>query len=551
MAHRTTAARVATADSTTTQALVAVALGALVALAILWLALAAPALAADGVRLLPALDPLADNWQDQPRVSGPVVVFCAMPDVGEQTVYACNAGAVSPAPWSMRALPGGALLMGEQMQPTVLTRGDVVRVVWTQVDGVGDLDLYLWEGSKTGVAAPGFPMKLVDHAYGRNAADPSIGVAMVGGGSLVKAVDNVIVAWSDGPSINGTGGIAVVRWLNLSADTDTDGTPDYKDTEFDPKTAGTQADPAAAASQWQPDVGPKGVYWLDARTEDAAFLQTSIGRLNLEGATPTAGLFHSEAAGSGFDAECVRATAVGAAWLRIADYVSGAEPVANAVGGTMKVVTFLNDPSEFDVEGGAYALTEGHGGTTSGDPDVVFYTPSVGQTVGVCTAGNDIYDQYKAQKQPAISAAPGGYRVVWADPRDSTGPSDEHMTIFQALVPTVTISANRVTRRLGDSVTFTAKVTPSFRGSPVKFQTGARHSMTSGLGTSVWFTNLRTRKTKALGAGSKTTWTCTPTAKGTYYWRVSFGGGSRYVSKAGYGANHVPAVSRWLKIVVK
>jgi hypothetical protein len=511
-----------------------------VTLALLLLVVVSPALAADGVRLLPTLDPLADSWQDQAKVSGPIVVFCASPPAGEQTVFACNAGAVSPAPWSMRGL-----LAGTQLQPCVLTRGEVVRIVWAQYDASDELDLYLWEGSKTGVAASGFPMKLVDHAYGRNAADPSIGVARVG------AEDHVIVAWSDGPSIHGAG-FAVVRWLDLSVDTDTDGTPDYKDTEFDPKTAGTQADPSAAATQWQPDVGPKGVFWLDARTQDPGALETSLGRLDLSGTAPLAALFHSEAAGSGFDAENVRATATGAAWLRSADYPgSGREPVAEAVGAAMKVVQFLGDPGEFDVEDGAYALTGGHDGATDLDADVFFYTPSVGQKVGVCTVGADLYDEYKAQQEPAISAAPGGYRVVWADPRYSTGTLDEHMTIFQALVPTVTISVNRTAIRLGASVMFTAKVTPSFRGSPVKFQTGARHSMASGFGTSVWFTNLRTRKTKALGTGSKTTWTCTPTAKGTYYWRVSFGGSFKYVSTAGYGANHVPAASRWLKIVVK
>lgn len=88
-----------------------------VVLAVLLLAAAAPALAADGVRLLPTTDPLAADWQSQPQVSGPIVVFCATPGGGDQTVYACNAGAVSRAPWSMRALSGGGLLMGTQLQP--------------------------------------------------------------------------------------------------------------------------------------------------------------------------------------------------------------------------------------------------------------------------------------------------------------------------------------------------------------------------------------------------------------------------------------------------
>jgi hypothetical protein len=523
-----------------------------IALAVLLLAVAAPALAADGVPLLPTTDPIAGDWQSQPQVSGPIVVFCAAPGGGDQTVYACNAGAVSRAPWSMRTLPGGGLLMGTQLQPRVLTRGDVVRIVWAQYDDSNELDLYLWEGSRSGIAAAGFPMKLVDHAYGRNAGDPSIGVTSVSLAPLVKAMDHVVVAWSDGSSINGPGGIGVVRWLDLTDDTDLDGTPDYKDSEFDPKTVGTQADPAAAATQWQPDVGPRGVFWLDARTHGDGVLETSIARLDLSESAPVAGLFHSEPAGSGFDAEWVRATGTGAAWLRSADYPgSGMEPVAKTVGGAMKVVTFLNNPWVFDVEGSAYAFTQGHGGTTSGDADVFFYTPSVGQTVGVCTLGSPDFDKYRAQDEPAISAASGGYRIVWADPRLSTGPMDEHMTLYQALVPTVTISANRTTVKLRRSVTFTAKVEPSHRDFAVKFQTGKRNSMTTAWGTSVWYTNVSTKKAKDLGSGSKTTWTWTPAKRGTYYWHVAFGGSKKYVAKAGYGANHVPNVSRWLKIVVK
>jgi hypothetical protein len=509
------------------------------ALALFSLLAVAPAFAADGVRLLPTSDPLADAWQNQPGVSGPIVAFCATPEAGEQSVYASNAGVRPATTWSMRGL-----FTGTQFQPCVLTRGDVVRVIWAQNDAASEIDLYIWEGSKTGVAGAGFPKKLVDHAYGRNAAGPSIGVARVG------AEDHVIVAWDDEPSING-GGIAVVRWLDLTVDTDLDGTPDYKDAEFDATTAGTQADPAAAASQWRADVGPKGIFWLDARTR-VGNDETSIGRLDLSGVAPVASLFHSEAAGSGFDATRVRATGTGAAWLRLADYPgAGIEPVAKPVGGAMNVVTFLGRPQEFDVEGSAYALAAGHGGATDLDADIFFYSPAVRYSIGVCTVGtNDSFDEFKTQEEPAISTAPGGYRVIWTDRRHSTS-ADDHRTIYQALVPTVTLTANKTRVRRGRSVTLTARVTPSYKGAPVRFQTGARHSMTALWGTSVWFTNLSTKKKKALGTGSKTTWTWSPTKKGTYYFRVSFGGGTRYVGRAGYGANHVPAGSRWMKIVVK
>jgi hypothetical protein len=502
--------------------------------------------AADGRRLLPPSDPLAELYQTQPVVSGPVVAFFVIPDGGDRTVWACNAGAVPPAAWSLRELPGGSLLMGEQQQPRVLTHKGIVRIVWRQTDLDGEYDLFLWEGTTSGVAAAGFPKKLVDHPYGRNAFDPSIGVTRVG------ADDHVVVAWSDGPSINGPAGFAVVRWLDLTADTGLDGTPDYRDTEFDPTVAGTQADPSAAAYQWQPDVGPKGVFWLDAVTQGPGAAETSVARLDLAKPAPVAGLFHSEPAGSGFDADGVRATGTGAAWMRVADYPgSGLEPVAKQVGGAAKVVTFLNNPWQFDVEGSAYALTEGHGGTTSGDPDIVFYAAATGQKVGVCTYGDaESYNWFKEQREPGIGAAPGGYRVVWADTRHSTSVLDLRLTLYQALVPTVTLAADRATVRRGGSVTLTTKVTPAHGGFAVRFQTGKRNAMTTGWGTSVWFTSIATKAKKSLGSGSKTSWKWKPTKRGTYYWRVSFGGSSKYVGRAGHGANHVPNVSRWVKIVV-
>jgi len=507
--------------------------------ALVLLLFAAPAFGADGRRLLPDTDPVAAYPQDFPKVSGRVVVFCATPPGMTQRVYACDAGAAPAGAW-----PVDAVLGHDQLEPCVLTRGAIVRIVWTQNDGDSEYDLYLWEGQKNGVAAAGFPKKLIDRPYGRDAGNPSIGVTRVAG------KDHVVVAWSESPSVNRPEGIAAVHWLDLTRDADGDGTPDYKDSEFDPTAAGTLADPGMTGSQFQPDVGAKGIFWLDSATEDPLLQETSISRLDLSPASPNVTRFYQEEPGSGFDATCLRATGAGAAWLRSADYPgSGMEPVAKAVGGTMKVVTFLNNPWVFDVEGSAYAFTQGHGGTTSGDADVFFYTSSIGQIVGVCTVGSPVYDRHLAQDKPAISAAPGGYRVVWCDPRGATSPGG--LMLYQALVPTVTIAANRTTVKRGGSVTFTARVAPDHAGYAVKFQTGTRNVMTTQWGTNIWFTNVTTKKTKDLGAGSKAVWTWTPTKRGTYYWNVAFGGSKKYVAKTGYGANHVGSMSRWLKIVVR
>jgi hypothetical protein len=163
------------------------------------------------------------------------------------------------------------------------------------------------------------------------------------------------------------------------------------------------------------------------------------------------------------------------------------------------------------------------------------------------------------QTTPAIRTAAGGSRVVWADARPwANGASTDHDSLayelYVALVPTVSVAANRTTRDLGQSLTLSAKVTPNFTGRNVKFQKGTRHVLTYPWylgGKSVSYTRWTTFKTKALSAASKASWTWTPARKGTCWVRAWFVGGTKYTDVGGRKVPHVPDTSRVVKIVVK
>jgi hypothetical protein len=160
---------------------------------------------------------------------------------------------------------------------------------------------------------------------------------------------------------------------------------------------------------------------------------------------------------------------------------------------------------------------------------------------------------------PAVSSAPGGYRVVWSDARghyaNSPGTPEGALAyrLYVALVPTVSVHASRKALSLGGSVTFATKVSPAFAGFKVSLQKGERHTFGSTYGTHEWFGGWKTVKGKTLGAGSKATFSWTPGAKGTYWIRVWFKGGKKYVDVASAGRKvpHVPMTSAIVKLVVR
>ena len=221
---------------------------------------AAPALAADGVPVLPIDWSGTPQSQTDPAVSsggGTAVATWeqtpwtppAQPAFTDSTrVVAFNL--TQRIAWSLH--PGAyPTIPGEQVDPTVLVCGsNRVIVVYTQADrtqpGQLDEDLWIWEGDNRGHAAAGFPRLLIKGPGSSPTLQyaPSLGRVFEPRGS-----GHIVLAWEDtrdnGPSA------PQIYLLDLSRDGDRDGVPDYKEKNFDPETAGVRVS-ASAAPQLHP-----------------------------------------------------------------------------------------------------------------------------------------------------------------------------------------------------------------------------------------------------------------------------------------------------------
>jgi len=438
-----------------------------------------------------------------------------------------------------------------QVDPAVVIRGGTVYVAWSQRDDVtDDADIWLWKGSQAGVAAAGYPKLLIQGPADTNQTTPDMGAVTLGGGN------ELWLAWADDRD---TGGATTeIYVLDLSSDTDSDGTPDIEEAGFDPAITGLRMDPSGdlVMGQSDPAVGPKGVFWLDFRNA-AGSGEAEIWRGQPFPEEAAAGLFCAVPAGS--VKLNVRATASGAAWLGPGFAGGPYEPWGKNVGKSARILTFLGDPGEFDASGTAYALTGRHQGTTDLDRDIFFYSPTLRQAVPVCNVGakNGVYDHRLTQAMPTVSTAPGGYRVVWSDARNhyanaaGTPENDLAYRLYVALVPKVTLKTSRSTFAAGKSTSLSTRVTPDFHGYKVAFQKGARHTFTSTYGTHEWFGGWTTLATKTLKPGSKASFKWRPKKKGTYWVRAWFKGGKKYKDVGDRKVPHVPMSSGVLKIIVK
>jgi hypothetical protein len=530
-----------------------------VAAALLWCA--APALAVDGVPLYPpGVDDAYTNVSMRiADMSGPMIGVEMQPVpvvVGPflARVYGWNAAVGYNFPLTPI---GGTPVTADQRGATVLDVSGTVYYAWMQQDdpATTGFDLWLWKGGETGLAAAGYPRRLITGPDPSNQITPDLG--------RVKETDgsHIVLAWLDDRVSAATA--PQVYMLDLSKDTDADGTPDYEETSFDPASAGTRVDPSGdiAKGEWQPQVGAKGIFWIDDRhavLDDTTKYGREIWRASLAPASAAALFWKGKA---DMSVDYLRATGDGAAWLLLGPAYAGSgwEPCAKAVGDSVKTVALLARPDRFDASGNAYALAGGHGGATDGDLDIFFKGPVSGQVVPVCTVGG-YYGGAAAiveQIEPAISTAPGGYRVIWSDSRQVANtpatPFDElAYQLYVALVPTVSLSADHLTAHVGHKVTFACKVAPNFSSAKVRLQRGKRHVVTLADGsTMVSYEHWAVVKTKALGASSRATFTWTPPAKGTYYLRVWFAGGKRYTDVGTRKVPHVPNVSRVVRVVVK
>jgi hypothetical protein len=533
---------------------------------------AGAALAADGVPLYPpGIDAAYTTCtMTNADLSGPMLAFELRPMEPPAGVRASAAAArrggyavYNPIVYGWNAAVGTNWPLGKevagwtddmlQLDPTVADRSGTVYVAWSQRnDPTDDADLWLWKGSEAGMAAPGYPKLLVRGPADTNQVTPDMGVVTLGGGH------ELWLAWADDRDTGGD--TTEIYVLDLSADSDSDGTPDIDEAGFAPASAGLRMDPSGDLVQGQhgPSVGAKGVFWLDDRNA-AGSGESEIWRGQPFLNDASAGLFCAIPAGR--VKLNVRATAAGAAWL--GPGVAGGlfEPWGKNLAKKAHILAFLGDPGEFDASGSAYALTGRHLGTTDLDRDVFFYSPSLRQVVPVCSVGGagGAYDHTLTQAMPAISTAPGGYRVIWSDARhhyaNVAGTPEDSLAyrLYVALVPTVTLKASRQTLSLGKSTALGTRVSPKFGGYTVLFQKGKRHTFSSTYGTHEWFDGWKTLKSRSLSATSGAAFTWSPPGKGTYWIRAWFKGGKKYVDvvSAGRKVPHVPMTSRIVKIVVR
>ena len=561
--------------------------------ALLLLVAAAPALAADGVRVIPAGSDAGMTNQGNPDVSGPFLAYIQNTIPPSDDTVICLKSLLDDAPPRQISRPDGY----KDFNPRILYEGatQTIWVVWSRMNlTTYDTDLWLWKGTYSwdpdGNFTPaddGYPKLLVSGTTGAAAPvtsdqwEPSIGLVHEGD------TDHVVVAWEDGRD-NGPIAPLIYAW-DLTADTS------YQDmgwaTSDGPGTAGMALDstPPQARGQFAPDVGYTGVYWLDDRwsflNSDWTAMDTAVWRSDLAGSTVDpyfSDTNHTYDNGSNYGGGPAgnelgpRVTSNGAAWLRSGPYTDpdAYEPVSKAVGGSVSVFAPMAQPDRFDTwytpgqSATVYALMGHHANSSKAiDYDVFFYDPATHQTMPVCDTGwppgtdPELVPNYytKQQADPAIGPAYYAYRVVWTDFRDSTLGVDDSLTdgrLYEAFVPMVTISSKASSLKLGKSTTISAAVTPNFATYNVRLQL-VRATTKYG---APQYTALRSSlsTTKALSTRSAASWTFKPTKKGTYLVRIYFYGGAKYTyngSAVATGSDvaipHIPNVSKVIRIVVK
>lgn len=517
----------------------------------------ATATAVDGVPLSPPGSGAYDmRSMEAPEMSGPMLAFevyqlSGNPAAKSQTarIHLWNAATGLSRAIGLDGMPPAG---ADQRHPTIFDSLGNVSVVWEQQNSPGaSRDLWLWRGTENGQPLAGYPRLLVSGPAGSNQRTPRLDVA-----EAVQKV-HLVLAWAD--DRDSAGASALIYALDLSADGDGDTVPDYLEAGYDPTNAGRRLDfsGGALAGQHDPAVGRKGVFWLDDRGA-AGSGESDVYRANLAAVTPLVTVFWHNAIFMPVDG--TRATGEGAAWLGPGIAGGPFQPWAKRADAVKAgIVTSLANPGVFDVDNARYALTGGHGGNTDTDPDIFFYDQATGQNVPVCSVGGPFWNRLRVQTTPTISTAPGGSRIVWADSRQrtNTAATDRDALAYQlyvGLVPTVSLSTDKVTVKRGKPLTLSTTVAPAFRGYGVKFQKGTSnkfpHPYYAG-GASIWYTDWTTLKTKALSSSSSASWQWKPTQRGVYWVRAWFVGGKKYTDGGSRKVPHVPNTSRVIKIVVQ
>lgn len=534
----------------------ALSLATLAALAVMAMALAAPAAAVDGVPVFESGGAFGTQFdgfsQVQPDACGKFLAFVATPLPAGRTTHDSRvwvANLATGESWPVRPGAWPSPVPGEQAHPAVFEHGGAVIVVYEQADssvaGQWDVDLWIWKGDEHGAAAPGYPKPLATGPASTNQTSPSVATTEVDGAR------HLVAAWQD-DRLNGL--LApLVRVLDLT-------TVDIDGPTYSPATAGFHVD-AIAQGQYAPRVGPAGIPFLDDRGAlGDAKSAVRFTRLHTDGTADTQMFF--EAVNDWDDNACPVPTLDGAAWLGPARAGGPFQPYMKPLGDTARVVGVLFDPGELDSlwqDGGPVPLTQlaltGRHGATDADYDVFFYDSTVKQMVPVCTVGSsDPADRDRlSQTGLAVSwGPPPASSVVWTDARhNAPGTADADLTykLYMASLPAVGLTANRTSLRLGASVTLTCRVRPGLPGKSVRFQKGVRY--TDPLYGTTRYRGWTTLKTKVLSSTSTASWTWTPARRGTYYVRAQFAGARTSDPVIGTHQSWVPTPSRVVKVVVK
>lgn len=515
---------------------------------------AGPAFAADGRQLFASDDPFAGQFDGyslcQPDAEGTTLAFVAtpLPDNGvtrDSRVWVVDFS--SEEAWAVRPGAYPDVVPGQQAAPTVASPepGTVV-VVWEQADshepGYWDTDLWIWWGDEYGQAVRDFPKPLVTGPAITNQTQPSLGVVNVNG------EQHLVLAWQDDRD---NGPLAPLVYALDLTDVDV-AAPGY-----DAATAGVCLDPSTHG-QYRPSVGPKGVVWVDTRTDTAGGAMSSLRYCTFATGQPVTAAFYS-VRNEWDDVDSPAATLTGAAFLGPSMAGGPFQPWHKALGGTAGVIAVLHDPGELDAvcRTGSSACTRlamtGRHGATDTDYDVFFWDSRVQQTVPVCTVGSSDFMERDRLGQSDLAVALGpstGSTVVWADARHNpVGAASEDLTtcLWAASVPAVRLSADRTTVALGRSVTFTARVRPGMPTRVVRFQRGTRYS--DPFYGFVRYKGWTTLATKRLSSSSSATWKWVPKKRGTYWFRVRSSAATLAVD--GVTRVFVAAPSRVLKVVVK
>ena len=515
---------------------------------------AAVAAVVDGVPLYPLGIDSAYSMtsMEDPDLSGPMLAFEAF-YLGEpgatqksQTATIVGWNAATGLNWPI-GQDGQTLAAGaDQRQPTVLDVDGDVYVVWQQLDdpGLATWDLWLWRGSENGTPRAGYPRVVVRGPAFSDQRSPDLGVTTDALG------ENPVLAWVDDRGTTGSSG--QIYWMDLAADGNGNGTRDIEEASFDPSAAGERLDPSGdlLKGQHDPAVGRDGIFWLDDRSAATAG-ESEVWRADLSFGLPAGVQVFQRGPDDNKQKLWLRAGGPGASWLGPGIAGGPWEPWAKVPGGEASIVTFLANPTAFDVAGARFAVSAGHGGNTDGDGDIFLYDQATGQSTPVCNVGGTktfAFDRLKIQTTPSISSAPGGNRVVWCDSRQyrntaSTPLQSLAYELHVALVPKVTLEVTRPGGRPLHRALLKATVTPDFAGKNVVFQRGTRHEASTPYGDSIWYTDWTTIATRTLVAGSKAACVWSIPKGGPFSVRAWFAGAKKYTDVGKRKVPHVPMAS--------